>query len=129
MITHNSIRETDPVTHSNSYVKAINSFSRSGHRDILELLCKSHHSFHVLVSHHEISSSNKFRLLDRSSLFYEYPLITICHFYFIVAYNFLHTKHYSISDLFRIFLYSTKSNLVTFRWLLYSITIEICWNT
>ena len=33
---------------------------RSGHRDILELLCKSHHSFHVLVSHHEISSSNKF---------------------------------------------------------------------
>ena len=55
--------------------------------------------------------------------------LTICQFYFIVAYNFLHTKHYSISDLFRIFLYSTKSNLVTFRWLLYSITIEICWNT
>ena len=43
--------------------------------------------------------------------------LTICQFYFIVAYNFLHTKHYSISDLFRIFLYSTKSNLVTFRWL------------
>ena len=45
------------------------------------------------------------------------------------TYNFRHTKHYSISDLFRIFLYSTKSNLVNFRWLLYSITIEICWNT
>ena len=128
MITHNSVRETDPVTHSNSYVKAIIVFH------VLVTVTYSNSYVKAIIVSTFWSATTKYLPQTNSVVRQEFSFLrisalTICHFYFIVAYNFLHTKHYSISDLFRIFLYSTKSNLVTFRWLLYSITIEICWNT
>ena len=93
-----SIRHIDPVTYSNSKSK------------------------YILVTDHILISFNITKCLPvtNSIVNQKFPclllsVITMCQYYhyrciIIVAHNFIHPQHYSVSDLFSMFPFSTKSH-------------------